>query len=93
MYNLKYEALCLRWVPWNLDHATKHGIAVEESEQVVRAGRYRRAGNDKYRTVGRGTGGQWIQVVFAITVDDEIFIIHARPLTQIEKHRERRRKP
>jgi len=82
-----------RWIEWNLDHATKHGVAVAECEQVVRAGTYRRAGDGKYRAVGRGAGGRWLQVVFALTVDDEVFVIHSRPLTEIEKHRERRRKP
>ena len=80
-----------RWIEWNLDHATKHGVSIAECEQVVRAGSYRRAAGGKFRAVGRGAGGRWLQVVFAITVDDEIFVIHARPLTDIEKHRERRR--
>jgi uncharacterized DUF497 family protein len=79
-----------RWVEWNLDHATKHGVSVDECEQIVRAGRYRKAGGEKYRAVGRGDGGRWLQVVFALTIEDEVFVIHARPLTDIEKRRERR---
>jgi len=81
-----------RWVEWNKDHATKHGVSIAECEQVVRAGRYRRSDGGKYRAVGRGVGGRWLQVVFAITSDDEIFVIHARPLTDAEKRRERRHK-
>ena len=80
-----------RWIEWNLDHATKHGVNVAECEQVVRAGTYRRASGGKFRAVGRGAGGRWLHVVFALTMDDEVFVIHARPLTEIEKHRERRR--
>jgi hypothetical protein len=34
-----------------------------------------------------------LQVVFALTQDDEVFVIHARPLTESEKHQERRSKP
>ena len=79
-----------RWVPWNLDHATSHGVSVAECESVVRTGRYRETEEGKYRAVGRGTGGRWLQVVFALTVDTEVFVIHARPLTDLEKHRERR---
>ena len=80
-----------RWVPWNLDHATQHGVTVAECEQVVRAGRYRQAGGGKYRAVSLGNGGRWLQVVFALTEDHEVFVIHARPLTDTEKRRERRR--
>ena len=79
-----------RWVEWNLDHATRHGVSVEECEYIVRAGGCRRAGGGKYRAVGRGDGGRWLHVVFALTVDDEVFVIHARPLTDTEKRRERR---
>jgi uncharacterized DUF497 family protein len=82
-----------RWVAWNLDHATQHGVTVAECERIVRGGGYRQSREGKFRAVGRGTGGRWLQVVFALTVDDEIFVIHARPLTDSEKHQERRRKP
>jgi hypothetical protein len=75
-----------RWIDWNLALATQHGVSVAECQQVVRAGQYRRARGGKYRA-----GGRWLQVVFALTVDDDVFVIHARPLTEIEKHQERRR--
>jgi uncharacterized DUF497 family protein len=87
--NKRYD---FRWVAWNLQHATQHGVSVAECELVVRAGKYRQTANDKYRAAGRGNGGRWLQVVFALTVDDEVFVIHARPLTESEKHRERKRK-
>jgi uncharacterized DUF497 family protein len=80
-----------RWVQWNLEHATRHGVSVAECERLVLSGRYRQGKGGKYRAVGRGNGGRWIQVVFALTEDDEVFVIHARPLTESEKHRERRR--
>jgi len=79
-----------RWVEWNLDHATKHGVRVEECEEVVRENGYRKVGDNKLRAVGRGSGGRWLQVVFVITPDGEVFVIHARPLTDAEKRRERR---
>ncbi len=82
-----------RWVQWNRDHATEHGVTVAECEHVVRGGRYRQTEGGKYRAVGRGNGGRWLQVVFALTSDDDVFVIHARPLTPSEKHQERRRKP
>jgi hypothetical protein len=82
-----------RWVQWNLDHATRHGVNVEECESVVRGGRYRQTTGGKYRAVGRGNGGRWLQVVFALTEDDEVFVIHGCPLSESEKHSERRHKP
>jgi uncharacterized DUF497 family protein len=81
-----------RWVAWNLVHATKHGVSVSECERIISSGTFRQAGGGKYRAVGRGIGGRWLQVVFVITVRNEIFVIHARPLTDAEKHQERRRK-
>ncbi|MCL2640852.1 MAG: hypothetical protein FWD53_08415 [Phycisphaerales bacterium] len=86
-----------RWVEWNLDHATKHGVRVEECEQVVRENGHQKIGDGKLRVVGRGSGGRWLQVIFTFVDvddngnDDEIFVIHARPLTDAEKRRERRR--
>lgn len=79
-----------RWVAWNREHATRHGVSIEECQRIVRVGRYRETGDGKYRAVGRGKGGRWIQEVFALTGDDEVFVIHARPLTDAEKRRERR---
>ena len=52
-----------RWIPWNLDHATQHGVSITECERVVRGGRYRQGKGGKYRAVGRGVGGRWLQVV------------------------------
>ncbi len=79
-----------RWVQWNREHATQHGVSMEECERIVRRGRYRETGDGKYRAAGRGDGGRWLQVVFSLTEEDEVFVIHARPLTEAEKHRERR---
>ena len=79
-----------RWVRWNLEHATRHGVIVGECERIVQGGRYRETGDGKCRAVGRGSDGRWLQVVFSLTEDDEVFVIHSRPLTEAEKHRERR---
>ena len=86
------KRFAFRWVEWNLEHATKHGVSTDECEEVVRNQKYRRSGGGKYRAVGRGYGGRWLQVVFSLTVEDEVFVIHARELTESEKYQERRRK-
>jgi uncharacterized DUF497 family protein len=40
---------------------------------------------------GRGRSGRFLQVVFILDDDDTVFVIHARPLTDREKRRFRRR--
>ena len=46
----------------------------------------------KLLVMGRGQEGRFIQVVYVLDPDDRVFVIHARPLTDKEKHRYRRRK-
>lgn len=64
-----------RWVQWNVEHATRHGVSVAECERIVRSRRYRETGDGKCRAVGRGSGGRWLQVVFSLTEEDEVFVI------------------
>ena len=79
-----------RWVDWNLDHATRHGVSVNECEGLVNRGGARRIGDNKYRVVGRESGGRWIQVIYAFDEESgDVFVIHARPLTEQEKKRAR----
>jgi len=82
-----------RWNDWNLDHATRHGILPGEAEAVVRRGPARHLGDNKYCVRGRGHGGRLIQVIYVIDPGRTLYIIHARPLTEPEKRRFRRRKP
>jgi uncharacterized DUF497 family protein len=83
-----------RWNEWNIEHIGLHGVTPDEAELVVRNAkrpypRYRDDG--KWLAWGRGRGGRLLQVVFVIDEHDSIFIIHARPLTEKEKKRYRKR--
>lgn len=80
-----------RWNEWNLDHAARHGVTRAEAEALVRRGRARHVGDNKYRVEGRGTGGRFIQVVYVIDPDATVYVIHARPMVAKEKRRQRRR--
>jgi uncharacterized DUF497 family protein len=82
-----------RWNAWNLDHATRHGISVAESELLIRRGRPRHVGDNKYRIRGQSASGRFIQAIYIIDPDGTFFIIQARPLTDREKRNLRRRKP
>ncbi len=83
-----------RWNPWNIEHIGGHGVTPEEAEAVVEAARKpfpEARADDKWRVVGRGQGGRWLQVIYVLDPEDSVFVIHARPLTDREKRRERRR--
>jgi uncharacterized DUF497 family protein len=82
-----------RWIEWNIDHAAKHGVTRGEIEDVVRRARPpfpRAIGDDKLLVIGRGTGGRWVQETFLTDDDGDVFVIHARPLSDSEKRRYRR---
>ena len=83
-----------RWNQWNLEHATRHGVTPEEAECLVSSAKApfpQILGDDKRLVIGRGSGGRFLQVVFVYDEDDTVYIIHARPLTDSEKRRLRRR--
>lgn len=84
-----------RWIEWNLDHIAKHGVDSEEAEFVVRQAQPpfpQQIGEDKLLVQGPGRGGRFLQVIYVLDLDDTVFVIHARPLTDREKRRNRRRK-
>jgi uncharacterized DUF497 family protein len=84
-----------RWIDWNIEHVAKHGIDPAEAEMVVRGARKPfpcQIEDDKLLAVGRGRGGRYLQVIYVLDPEDTVFIIHARPLTDREKQRYRRRK-
>jgi uncharacterized DUF497 family protein len=83
-----------RWNEWNLEHIAEHGVSPEEAKWVVETARrpYPMARpDDKWLAVGRGRSGRWLQVIYILDSEDVVFVIHARPLTENEKRRVRRR--
>jgi uncharacterized DUF497 family protein len=83
-----------RWIDWNQDHVAEHGVDPDEAEMVVRGARSpfpRKIEGDKWLVVGRGRGGRFLQVIYVVDPDKSIFIIHARPISEREKRRLRRR--
>ena len=83
-----------RWIDWNREHVAKHGVETAEAEMVVRnatAPYPEDAGDDKFYVAGRGYGGRLLQVIYILDPDKTVFVIHARPMNDREKHRFRRR--
>ena len=82
------------WNDWNSQHLAAHGVSPEEAEIVVCGARSpfpRKIEEDKWLVWGRGLGGRLLQVVFVLDEDETIYVIHARPLSEREKRRLRRR--
>jgi uncharacterized DUF497 family protein len=82
-----------RWNAWNIEHVERHGVDLEEAEDVVANAAPPfplSRSDDKWLVWGRGRGDRLLQVVFLLDEDDTVFIIHARPLTEGEKRRFRR---
>jgi uncharacterized DUF497 family protein len=83
-----------RWNKWNESHISEHGVEPEEAEEVVWGARppYPLASADeKFLVWGPSAEGKLLQVVFVVDEEDAVFVIHARPLTDKEKKRYRRR--
>jgi uncharacterized DUF497 family protein len=82
-----------RWIEWNLDHISEHGVDREEAEIVIEGAKKpfpRRMEEEKFMVWGPGRGGRLLQVIFVREQGDTAFVIHARPLTEVEKRRYRR---
>lgn len=84
-----------RWTEWNAEHVAKHGVepvAAEEAVLGASRGFPRRIGDEKWLVWGADDSGRLLQVVFVLGEDGSVFVIHARPLTDAEKRRYRRRR-
>jgi uncharacterized protein len=84
-----------RWHEWNIEHIGTHGVSPDEAEAVVRCAVQpypRKLEDDKWLVWGQGRGGRFLQVIFVLDEDESVFVIHARPLTDREKRRYRRRR-
>jgi hypothetical protein len=89
--NIKAMSRVFKWIDWNLEHATRHGITVSEIEAIVShpAQGPRHVGDNKYVVVGRGIGERVIEVVYVIDAAGPVFVIHAQQVTTRRRRRGR----
>jgi uncharacterized DUF497 family protein len=84
-----------RWNEWNIEHVAAHGVTAGDAEIVVRSARKpfpRRIDDDKWIVWGQNESGRFLQVIFVVDSNNDVFVVHARPLTDLEKRRFRRRR-
>jgi uncharacterized DUF497 family protein len=83
-----------RWNHWNIEHIGRHGLAPEDAEHVIghcRPPYPELIGDGKRLVVGKTEDGLYVQVIYVLDEDDTAFVIHARPLNDVEKRRYHRR--
>ena len=84
-----------RWNAHNIEHIAEHGVTAEEVEAVISDAQPpfpRMIGDDKYLVWGQTENGDYLQVIFIYSPPEMIYVIHARPMTDREKSRLRRRR-
>lgn len=84
-----------RWIEWNVQHIEEHGVDWQEAELLIERARAPyplRRGEDKWMVKGAGNGGRLLQAIYVVDPDGTVFVIHARPLTDREKKRFKRRR-
>jgi hypothetical protein len=85
-----------RWNEWNVAHSALHGVTPLRAEYVVLHARPPYSpyeGDGRWLVRGQDPDGLYLQVVYVTDDDGEtLYVIHARPLTDREKRRIRRRR-
>jgi hypothetical protein len=64
-----------------------------EAEQIVNGAKRpypRQIDNGKIMVRGQTRDGRWLQVIYVLETGNVVFVIHARPLTEMEKRQIRR---
>ena len=84
-----------RWNAWNSGHIAEHGISESEAQFIVnhtRAPYPQMVGAGKRLVIGQSQNGAYVQVIYVLDENLTAYVIHARPLTDSEKRRYRRRR-
>ena len=77
-----------RWDKWNREHIATHKVAPHEAEQVLDNCSEPfpwKVDEHRWLVWGSTAAGRLLQVAFVLTIEDEVYVIHARPLTKRER--------
>jgi len=85
------------WTAINVTHLATHEIGPDEAEYIVERGQPpypQMIGKDKRLVIGQLPDGRHVQVIYvpSRSVRGAVYVMHARPLTEREKRRFRRRR-
>jgi uncharacterized DUF497 family protein len=78
-----------------VNHIGEHGVSPADAEYVVTHASPpypAKIEDEKYVVRGRDSVGRYLQVIYVFSPANVVFVIHARPLTEHEKRRLRRRR-
>ena len=84
------------WNSNNVDHLARHGIQPDDAEFIAENAKPpypKMIGDDKRLVVGQLPDGRYVQVIYvpSRSAPGLVYVMHARPLTDREKRRFRRR--
>jgi hypothetical protein len=83
-----------RWNEWNRGHIADHGMLPADAEFLAdqaRAPYPQIIGEGKRLVIGQTRHGTYAQVIYVLDLDGTAYVLHCRPLTDLEKRRYRRR--
>ena len=77
------------WDDWNEEHIARHGVEVEEVEEVL-AGMFalpfiQRARQGTYRALGQAADGRYLAIFFAVRSPGRVYPITARDMDMKER--------
>lgn len=84
-----------RWNEWNANHIWEHGIEPAQAQHLVNhpaRGLPRYMGDGRFLVQGPDADGLYMQAIYIFSPPEVVYVIHARPLTELEKRRFRRRR-
>lgn len=84
-----------RWDDWNVNHIAEHGVSIAQAEFVVSNAKPpypREIGDEKWLVWGQDINGMYLQVIYIFDPIDVVYVIHARPVTERERRRFRRKR-
>ncbi len=76
----------LRWNEWNIEHIQKHGVSVEEVEDICYSKHFAvKSGKSKMALWGQTVDGSYLLIILVIEEYGDFYPISARQMEEKEK--------